>query len=115
MSGGRVQRLANLRIRPQIRGGNELASELAGKDAIQPAQHLRRVMGAGHHRLHRHLIIAAMSAARNALSGDVSHEEAHPVLIDENKLVEITGDGGQRLISGVDTKALELGSAARKN
>src|SRR5271157_1915782 len=72
-------------------------------------------MCAGYHRLHRHLDHRCDERGWNAVSGDVSHEDADPVLIDGNEFVEIAGDGGHRMISGVDTKALEFRSAARKN
>ncbi len=101
MSRGRVQRLANLRIEPQIGGGNELAPQLAREDTIQPAQHFWRVMRAGHDRLHRHLDHRGDERSGDTVSGDVSHKEANPVLIDGNELVEIAGDGSHRMISGV--------------
>ena len=43
MARRRVRRLPGLRIKPQIGRGNELASQLAGEDTIQTAEHFRRV------------------------------------------------------------------------
>jgi hypothetical protein len=47
--------------------------------------------------------------------GDVSDQEANPVLINRKEIVEIAGDSGHRMIGGGHTDMVQFGNAVRKN
>ena len=108
MPSGGVQRLAILRIKPQIGCGDELIAQLLGESSFHSAQYCSRIIRAGHHRLHRHLDHRGNQGGRNAVSGDIGDEEASPVWVDSDKPVEISSDSGHRIISGADAQMAEF-------
>lgn len=61
------------------------------------------------------LITEAISRGRDTMTGDVRHQDAGPVLIDRNEIVEITSDGCHRTISGGNSKVADASYRARIN
>ena len=110
MPGGRVKRLARFGVQPEIGSGYELPRQLTGED--QSTQPLTRLAGAGGHRLHRHFDHRLDESGRDAVPGDVGHEDADSVLIDGNEFIEVPGDGRHRTIRSVDVKSVDLWNAA---
>src|SRR6516225_11717800 len=115
MSGRRIPCPAIFRVDPQIGRRHKLTPQLCAKDAIQSVQHLRRVVRAGYDRLHGHLDHRGNQRCRHAVPGYIRHQEAIPVSIDGNKLVEIPGNRRHRSIRRGHAKIFYCGTAARQN
>src|SRR5215469_3250697 len=61
--------------------------------------------------LHRHFDHQSDECGWHTVSGDVRHQEAHPLPIDGNEFIEISSDGGHRLIGNRDPDVPDLGNA----
>ena len=49
------------------------------------------------------------------MPADISHQTAHPVLINRDELVEVARHGSHGKVRGADADVIEFGNAARKN
>ena len=92
-----------------------MAAQLAGENAIQSAQHLGRLAGAGSDGLHRNLKHGRDQRSRNAVSGDIRNQEADPVRVYLDKFVIIAADGSHGKIPYGNSQVLNNGKTGRKN
>jgi hypothetical protein len=92
-----------------------LIMELTAKDAVQPTQHLPRVICTRKDGLQGYLDHCGDERGWDAVSGHVSHQDSNSVLINGNEIIKISSDGCHRTINGDDAQVFEFRTAAWKD
>jgi len=70
-----------------------LTAQLPRQCSIESVQNSLRIAGAGLDGLHGYLDHRCDQGSWHAVSRDIRNQEANPVLVDGNEVVEIAGDG----------------------
>ena len=99
MPGGAVADHARGGVDEQVAGRDVLAAQSPAERLVHTGQHGRRTLGVIPLRRERHLDHRSNQGGRNAVAGDIGHEDADALGVNLQEIVEVARDRRHRPVS----------------